>query len=129
MFQALLDHGFALWSDQDQAASAPFLAAESFPSSAWRQLGLDPLPAKSKASLDHLQRASRNLRRLFPLEIPEGLSHDEMQALVASLAAMAVARGYQDGYATSGLTPTLLEGRWREGFILNPTPAALNSIT
>jgi hypothetical protein len=75
VFQALLDHGFELWAGK--ASSAHFHAVESFPRSAWLHLGLNPLPAKSKTRNDHLHRATSDLRRLFPLDVPDGLSHDE----------------------------------------------------
>ena len=123
VFQALLEHGFELWSGPSSAA--PFLAIESFPTAAWRHLRLEPLPAKSKTRPGHLQRAASDLRRLFPLSLPDGLSHDEMQALVASLAGVAVARGHRAGYVAAGVAPLRLEGHWHEGFIINPTSAAL----
>jgi len=67
---------------------------ESLPTAAWRHLGLTPLPAKSKTRPAHLRQAASDLRRLFPLDLPDNLSHDELQALVASLAGVAVARGW-----------------------------------
>jgi hypothetical protein len=63
VFQELVSLGFELWSGQ----SAPLLVIESFPLSAWRQLGLRPLPAKSKAKIGHLQQAADDLRKMFPL--------------------------------------------------------------
>jgi hypothetical protein len=100
---------------------------ESFPTAAWRHLGLTPLPAKSKTRPAHLERAASDLRRLFPLDLPDNLSHDELQALVASLAGVAVAGGCRPSYAAAGIAPCLLEGHWREGFIVNPTPGALKA--
>lgn len=121
VFQALVAKGFKLWTGKPSSR----LALETFPSSAWRQLGLPPLPAKSKTRVEHLQRAVTALRQLFPLQVPDGLSHDELQALVSGLAGFAVARGCQGGCAVAGVAPSLLEGTWREGFIVNPTREAL----
>jgi hypothetical protein len=122
VFKDLLAHGFELWSGR----TAPLLAVESFPSSAWRQLGLRPLPAKKKARFEHLQEATNALRHMFPLDVPDGLSHDELQALVAALAGVPLARGYSGGYVATGITPSVVEETWREGFIVNPTREALN---
>ncbi len=121
VFQELVAHGFELWSGR----AAPLVAVESFPSSAWRQLGLRPLPAKSKTGFEHLQRAAGDLRKMFILELPEGLSHDQLQALVAALAGVALLRGCPSGYVASGIMPSLMEGTWREGFIVNPTRRAI----
>jgi hypothetical protein len=121
VFQELVALGFQLWSEH----TVPLLAIESFPLSAWRQLGLRPLPAKSKAKIGHLQQAAGDLRKMFPLKVPEGLSHDQLQALVASLVGVPLAQGRQAGYSASGMMPTVVDGTWREGFIVNPTKAAL----
>ena len=121
VFQALITHGFELWSNR----AGPFLAIESFPLSAWRQLGLAPLPAKSRVRAAQLQQATSDLRSLFSVDVPDGLSHDELQALVAAFAGVALARGCRAGYAAAGIAPSLLENTWREGFIINPTREAL----
>jgi len=121
VFHELVLLGFELWSGQ----TAPLLAIESFPFRAWRQLGLRPLPAKSKAKVEHLQQAVDALRRMFPLSVPDGLSNDQLQALVTSLAGVPLVRGRSDGYSASGTTPCLVDHTWREGFIVNPTRAAM----
>ncbi|MEN6488942.1 MAG: DUF429 domain-containing protein [Smithella sp.] len=121
VFQELMALGFQLWSGD----MASLLAIESFPLSAWRQLGLRPLPAKSKATMGHLQQAAGDLSKMFPLKVPVGLSHDQLQALVASLAGVPLALGRKAGYSVSGMMPSVVGGIWREGFIVNPTKAAL----
>jgi len=123
VFEALVTEGFALWSGR----AAPCLVLESFPLAAWRQLGVVPLPAKSKARTEHLERVTASLRRLFPLHVEDGLSHDELQALVVAPAGVAIARGCCAGCAVAGVAPSLLEGTWREGFIVSPTREALTS--
>lgn len=121
VFEGLVSEGFELWTGKPSLR----LALETFPLSAWRQLSLPPLPAKSKTGVEHLQRAVTALRQSFPVLVPDGLSHDELQALVSGLAGIAVARGCPGGYAVAGVAPSFFEGTWREGFIVNPTREAL----
>jgi hypothetical protein len=122
VFRGLAEHGFELFSGEHRLDA---VVVESFPTSAWRQLGLPPLPAKARSTPDHLDRASRDLQDLFGVPVPPGLSHDELQALVAAFAGVALHSGSRPGYAAAGDEPTLLDGTWREGFIVNPTRLAL----
>lgn len=121
VFQSLFTSGFRPFS----GGHGRRLAVESFPLSAWKQLRLLPLPAKSRAKSSDLIRATADLRRLFAIEVPDGLSHDELQALVAAVAGVPLVRRAKTGYATAGIAPSVIDGSWREGFILNPTPEAL----
>ena len=121
VFQSLVASGFRLFSGRPGRR----LAVESFPTSAWKQLGLVPLPAKSRAMHADLARATSDLRRLFPVAVPDGLSHDELQALVAAFAGVPLLHRAKTGYATAGIRPRMIDGTWREGFIVNPTGEAL----
>jgi hypothetical protein len=121
VFHALVAQGFELWSGR----GGSLFAVETFPYSAWRHLGLRFLPAKRKAQSEHLKQATNDLRSLFSLDIPDGFSHDELQALVAGLAGVPLARGCPTGYVATGIQPSFVEGTWREGFIINPTREAL----
>ena len=121
VFQALVTSGFRLFS-QDMEGQ---VVMESFPFSAWRHLGLVPLPGKSRARPTDLRRATYDLRRIFSVGIPDGLSHDELQALVVAFAGVAVAAGTKRGYVVAGVAPSVISGTVREGFIVNPTREAL----
>jgi hypothetical protein len=66
----------------------------------------------------------QSLRAVFPLDVENDLSHDELQALVAGLAGVALDDGNEAGLAIAGIRPVRLEGTWREGFIVNPTRKA-----
>jgi len=121
VFHSLVASGFRLFG----GPTSQRLLVESFPLSAWKQLKLLPLPAKGKAKSTDLLRASADLGRLFQVAIPEGLSHDELQALVAAFAGVALVCGDTLGYAPAGAAPTMIEGTWREGFIVNPTRKAI----
>ena len=68
------------------------VAVESFPTAAWRCLGLTPLPGKNKAGMETVSSNLEDLRKLFQLVVDPRLSHDEVQALVAGLAGLAMAR-------------------------------------
>jgi predicted nuclease with RNAse H fold len=121
VFHSLTERGFGLLT----SSSGGRVVLESFPWAAWRRLGIQPLPSKSKSTVSDLVRAEEDLRRLFPIQFSEGFSHDELQALVAALAGVAFARGNKAGYEVNGVPPISLEGTWREGFIINPTRQAL----
>lgn len=93
---------------------------ESFPLSAWKTLGIPSLPAKSKATQADIDDRLAKLKELFPLVVTGSPNHDELQALVAGLAGIALERGLDEGFSMIGQAPELLDGYWREGFIVNP---------
>jgi hypothetical protein len=95
-------------------------AVESFPLSAWRSLGIKALPAKAKARPIDLKSALESLMSLVPLRVAGTPSHDELQAIVAGLAGIALQGGRWDRCAVAGTPPVLEEGIWREGFIIKP---------
>jgi hypothetical protein len=100
------------------------VAIESFPTAAWRSLGIAPLPAKAKASAADVTTGLDSLRTCFALDVRGDLTHDELQATVAGLAGVALERRNLAGLAFAGVEPFLLDGTWREGYILNPTREA-----
>jgi hypothetical protein len=101
------------------------VAIESFPTSAWRSLGLTPLPAKRKSNSADIAAWLDSLRGLFDLDVRGDLNHDELQATVAGLAGVALERRNTTGIAFAGVDPFVVQGTWREGYILNPTPDAV----
>jgi hypothetical protein len=91
-------------------------AMEIFPLAAWRSLGLKPLPAKSKCSAADLEQRWRDLCAF--VEVPFHPTHDQLQAVVAGLGALRLTEG---GPAKmEGQGPFLLDGEWREGWIVLP---------
>jgi hypothetical protein len=126
LFDELARLGWPRLPDPSALRSPGRFALESFPTSAWRSLGLAPLPAKSKTRAGVVEARLAELHRLFPLSVsrPGGLTHDELQALVAGLAGLAV-EGYEAcGVALAGVPPFELEGSRREGFIVVPVRGA-----
>jgi hypothetical protein len=102
-----------------------FLLLESYPAAAWKALGLQPLPAKSKAKADDPQQACQNLQLHVPVSFRHTVNHDEAQALVAGLAGVAVAFDNPAGYNPVGAPLFFIEGTAREGYIVLPTPRCL----
>lgn len=94
---------------------------ESFPLSAWRALRLPFLPAKSKAR-------DIDICRHFELLVGAGLvasngptpTHDELQALVAGLGGLGLIANDARRYEAAGAAPFVLDGAWREGYIVTP---------
>jgi len=101
---------------------------ESFPLSAWRTLGISPLPAKTKSRTQDLETRFAALSSLLPLHVSGPLNHDTLQAMVAGLAGIAVERNDWSATAASGTPPSFQDGHWREGFILSATQQVGRSI-
>jgi hypothetical protein len=94
---------------------------ESFPLSAWKELGLAHLPSKRKCRGKNLDIYLSPLMQLFPLKPKGAMTHDEVQAAVAGLAGLAIENGEWQSCRLAGVAPTLVNGHWREGLIVNPT--------
>ncbi|MBM4382852.1 MAG: DUF429 domain-containing protein [Deltaproteobacteria bacterium] len=99
-------------------------AVEVFPHLAWKRLGMEPLPAKAKCTEQRLRAKHREICTRLAIETNRTPSHDELQALVAGVAGLALLEGARDGYGLAGEEPTRVEGIWREGFVLAPSPRA-----
>jgi len=97
-----------------------FLVVESFPTAAWRKLYIAPLPAKKRAQDRDVRCRLRILQRLFGFGVPRLPNHDELQALVAGLAGVAILAGDTSAYVVDGTPPKKLDGVMVEGFIVNP---------
>jgi len=96
------------------------LVVESFPTSAWRKLGIRPLPGKSKAKRGDIQDRLFRLQKLLGFRAYREPTHDELQALVAGVAGVAILAGKTSGYCVQGSPPKEVDGVILEGFIVNP---------
>jgi hypothetical protein len=96
------------------------IAAESFPTAAWKSLGLPPLPAKAKCKGSVVRDAARLPVSERGVAFGADPNHDQLQAVVSGLAAIALVQGNFDAISVVGESPTYKDGCWREGFILNP---------
>ena len=126
VYDALTARGWArLATVNSSLGPADRVLIESFPWSAWRSLGIPPLPAKRKTRPADLARGLAALQELFPLRLSREPTHDQLQALVAGLAGLAIERGEWAACAVAGLRPVIEVGCWREGYIVNPLRASV----
>jgi hypothetical protein len=126
LFNQLGEMGWPRLPATSALYGAKRFALESYPTSAWRSLGLKPLPSKTKATDWLIHSKLTALRRMVPLLLRGAgtLSHDELQAIVSGLAGIA-AEGYGNlGVKLVGIPPVQYEGVWREGYIAIPTRKA-----
>ena len=97
------------------------LLVETYPYSAWRRLGMPPLPSKRKCTQEQLAWHSELLKRQCALPDAGNSTHDELSALVAGLAGVAIAAGNKAGYSAVGIPPAISpEGYILEGYIVVP---------
>lgn len=75
----------------DARWASAYVVLECFPTSAWRSSGLRPLPAKSRKP--DLRPFLRSLTAAYRLPRARLDSHDDLQAVIAALAATAAAGG------------------------------------
>jgi hypothetical protein len=121
VFAGLVGRGATL--AQERVLDAPrdgILLLESFPTSAWRKLYIEPLPGKRTASDSDVEGRLQVLECLFGFRAQRVPSHDELQALVAGLAGIAILGGNPNGYVTEGSPPGKAGKVMVEGFIVNP---------
>jgi hypothetical protein len=127
VYDALAGRGWRRWPGVHNGERDGRFLVESFPLSAWRSLDLPILPAKSRASQEDIQERSATLARMFSLDLGREPGHDELQALVAGLAGIAIEAGNHAGIAIAGRPPFSLDGTWREGYIVNPTRSGIST--
>lgn len=114
-FDALAARG---WPRLTRAWTGAPVAVESFPTHAWRCLGLAPLPGKGqRVALDPWREHLARLEVGGPVT---DASHDELQALVAGLGGLQLLHGGWSACDVRGIEPRQEAGTWREGYILSP---------
>lgn len=96
VFDLLLARPGVRLADMDVSPPTPgdgYLLLESFPTSLWRSAGLTPLPAKSRQP--DLRSFAERLFSAFGIPRPSMTiaSHDDLQAVVAAIAAAAAVGG------------------------------------
>jgi len=101
-------------------AKGSLLVAESYPTSAWRKLGIKPLPGKANAKRSDIQGRVLRLQELLRFRVDREPTHDELQALVAGVARVAILAGKPSGYCVQGSPTRQVKGVIVEGFIVNP---------
>lgn len=97
------------------------LLAETYPYSAWWSLNIQRLPGKKTCTTEQVLLNHGELRKRFGFPRTSLPSHDELSALVAGLAGVAIASSNKSGYIASGIPPKLAPDRYlMEGYIVNP---------
>ena len=122
VFDALAAHGWERYTGDEQRG--PGIAYESFPLRSWRSLRLPAIPAKRGCTVSVVAARARELSEAHSLRLPRMPNHDELQALVAGLAGLALERGDLSRLERVGVAPFEREGAYREGFIVSPKAAA-----
>ncbi len=115
LFDALHARGWARFRAAWRGERA---AIESFPTHAWRSLGRTPMPGKS-ASGD-LRPWRAHLQALGVRDLTAQATHDELQAVVAGLAGLALLAAGTSAVDIRGEEPRREAGQWREGYIVSP---------
>jgi hypothetical protein len=114
-------HGWNLLHEGWQHRAGVRWVVETFPSSAWMTLGLPKLPSKPKSTPELLEAGVEALRLVTGLQIPSGLTHDELQAVVCLLAGCAIAERTPDRVILAGTDPIVTtENIVLEGYIALP---------
>ncbi len=109
-------------SPEPAASSLERLLVESYPHAAWKSLGLKPLPAKRRARVSDLAEACAALRTVIPFHTSRPPNHDQLQAIVGGLPALALEEHNPAAMRIVGDPPHREQGHWREGFIVLPVP-------
>ena len=98
-------------------------AVETFPTHAWRTLGLASLPGKNRRGTK-LTVWARLLSNSVGVKWPRQPSHDELQAVVAGVGGLTLQHSGLTACDIHGYEPFREAGSWREGYILSPREPA-----
>lgn len=116
-----IDYGWNLLTSNWHQYPGRYWVVESFPSYAWRFLGLDRLPAKPKLTPRKLSQWKSNLAFVTGMKLPTKISHDELQAAVVLPAGRAIAERDPSQVLLCGMDPTITrQGDVLEGWIASP---------
>ncbi|GLC27769.1 DUF429 domain-containing protein [Roseisolibacter agri] len=121
VFDWLTATGWRLLGDEfPLASSGGPTVAETFPTAAWRTLRIAPLPGKSRSTAGDVRAWYGALEERYSLIVDSEPTHDELQAIVAGMAGLALERGTDTEVARFGTAPFRRDGSWREGYIVCP---------
>ncbi len=125
LFEALrLAHGWALLDEGWERHRQP-TAVETFPSAAWRLLGLPPLPSKGRTDPRTLEGHRRLLEKATGYALPDRLNHDQLQAAAVLPVGEALAARDPERLILCGVPPIAGDGGLMyEGWIACPRLSA-----
>jgi hypothetical protein len=123
LFDALAELGWSRLETPDALSSRRRrFALETFPTAAWRALGLAPLAGKQRAGAADVRAAAKRLAAATGLELPRSPTHDALQAVVCGLPGLSIAAGRRAEWVALGERLIREEGTWREGWVVLPAP-------
>jgi hypothetical protein len=122
LFERLTTAGWRLPTDR-KAGAGPQMVTETFPTAAWRALGLAPLPGKSRSQVQDVHEGLQRLAGGCDIRCTGVETHDDLQAVIGGIAPAWWLAGLLDRVAFAGAPPFRLDESWREGFIILPASA------
>lgn len=116
-----VNHGWELLTQDWADRPGERWVVETFPSTAWKTLGLMKLPSKNKTTPEQLESWRNDLVLVTGLNIPPNLTHDELQAVVVLPVGQAIIERKPERVILSGIDPLMTEEDVvLEGWIVNP---------
>lgn len=116
-----VNHGWELLTHDWIDRPGERWVVETFPSTAWKTLGLMKLPSKNKTTPEQLDSWRKDLALVTSLYLPPNLTHDELQASVVLPVGQAIVERNPDRLILSGIDPLMTEEDVvLEGWIVNP---------
>jgi hypothetical protein len=121
LFEALGARGWRFPEDATAVGAPPRVPTmvETFPTAAWRRLGLAALPGRARGA-EVVRRALEALRAVVRLDLDAVPTHDQLQAVVGGLAGVWWLRGEMARVELVGAPPVRGGHGWEEGWILVP---------
>jgi hypothetical protein len=116
-----VNHGWDLLTRDWYRSPFKRWLVESFPTAAWKTLGLSPLPAKSKTTQKDLVLWRAQFIRQTGWHVQDQITHDQLQAAVVIPAGQSIALRQASEVLLAGVDPFLdEEGHVLEGLIPLP---------
>jgi hypothetical protein len=124
VFEALASRTWKRLATKDPQ-QATHCTVETFPTAAWRSIGMRPLPGRRRTTPSDIVTWTTKLQEGWNLDLQhQEITHDELQATVAGLAGIALEEGNVGGLHFAGRSPFYDNGTCREGFIVSPRTCA-----
>lgn len=114
------DHGWSLLTHDWSTRPRQRWVVEVFPSSAWGMMGWQRLPSRPRTAAK-IEPWRRMLAQSLGWELPNRLTHDELQAAVVLPLGQAIAQMDTEHVVVAGVDPIWEDGEVFEGLIANPS--------
>jgi predicted nuclease with RNAse H fold len=123
LFDRLTEHGWERLKDASMLETSRYCAVETYPTAAWRALGMRPLPSKSKTDTHIVGLKLVELASKVSIAVRGDVlvTHDELQAIVGGLAGIAAEGHPELDVRLFGVPPFKRQEQWFEGYIALPS--------